>query len=80
MNGRGEVLLIVANAVLSLSLALTQAGAIQEPLLTQPQFTILILLAFITTLMTPIALRALVPPLCASSDKDFCELWRHSSS
>jgi Kef-type K+ transport system membrane component KefB len=78
MNGRGEVLLVVANAVLSLSLIMTQAGVIPEPLLTQSQFTILILLAFITTLMTPILLRIIVPPLCARSDKDFCELWRHS--
>jgi Kef-type K+ transport system membrane component KefB len=78
MNGRGEVLLVVAKAILLLSFTLTQAGEIQEPLLTQSQFTILVLTAFITTLMTPISLRALVPPLCAHYDKDFCELWRHS--
>lgn len=79
MNGRGEVLLVVANAVLSLSFIMTQAGVIQEPFLTQSQFTILILLAFVTTLMTPIFLRVTVPRLCSYYDKDFCELWRHSS-
>ncbi len=79
MNGRGEVLLIMANAVLSLSAALTQKGVIQEPLLTPSQFTILILTAFLTSLMASISLRALVPRLCAHYDRDFCELWRHSS-
>jgi Kef-type K+ transport system membrane component KefB len=79
MNGRGAVELIVAKAVLLLSLTLSQAGVIQEPLLTQSQFTILILMAFITTLIAPISLRLVVPPLCARSDKDFCELWRQSS-
>jgi Kef-type K+ transport system membrane component KefB len=79
MNGRGAVELIVAKAVLLLSFTLIQAGAITEPLLTKSQFTILILMAFITTLMAPITLRAAVPPLCADTDADFCELWRSSS-
>ncbi len=79
MNGRGAVELIVAKAVLLLSFGLIKEGVIAEPLLTQSQFTILILMAFITTLMTPISLRAAVPPLCAESDRDFCELWRGAS-
>jgi Kef-type K+ transport system membrane component KefB len=79
MNGRGAVELIVAKAVLLLSLSLTQVGTITEPLLTKSQFTILILMAFVTTLMAPISLRAAVPPLCADTDADFCELWRSSS-
>jgi len=79
MNGRGAVELIVAKAVLLLSYSLTKTGVITEPLLTQSQFTILILMAFITTMIAPISLRAAVPPLCADSDKDFCELWRDSS-
>jgi Kef-type K+ transport system membrane component KefB len=78
MNGRGAVELIVAKAALLLSYGLIQSGAITEPLLTESQFTILILMAFITTLLTPISLRALVPSLCTSSDKDFCELWRQA--
>ena len=76
MNGRGAVELIVAKAVLLLSFSLMEAKVITEPLLTQSQFTILILMAFVTTFLTPISLRAIVPPLCAESDKDFCELWR----
>jgi Kef-type K+ transport system membrane component KefB len=76
MNGRGAVELIVAKAVLVMSYGLMASGTITEPLLTSSQFTILILMAFITTLLTPISLRALVPSLCISSDKDFCELWR----
>jgi Kef-type K+ transport system membrane component KefB len=76
MNGRGAVELIVAKAVLLLSYSLMESNVITEPLLTQSQFTILILMAFVTTLLTPISLRAIVPPLCAESDKDFCELWR----
>jgi Kef-type K+ transport system membrane component KefB len=76
MNGRGAVELIVAKAVLLLSYGLMESKVITEPLLTQSQFTILILMAFITTLLTPISLRTLVPTLCGASDKDFCELWR----
>jgi Kef-type K+ transport system membrane component KefB len=78
MNGRGAVELIVAKAVLVMSYGLMASGTIAEPLLTESQFTILILMAFITTLLTPISLRALVPSLCISSDKDFCELWRRA--
>ena len=76
MNGRGAVELIVAKAVLLLSYGLMESKTITEPLLTQSQFTILILMAFVTTLLTPISLRAIVPSMCAASDKDFCELWR----
>ena len=68
----------MAKAVLVMSYGLMQSGVISEPLLTNSQFTILILMAFITTLLTPISLRALVPSLCNSSDKDFCELWRRA--
>jgi Kef-type K+ transport system membrane component KefB len=78
MNGRGAVELIVAKAALVMSFSLMQSGVISEPLLTDSQFTILILMAFVTTLLTPISLRALVPSLCNSSDKDFCELWRRA--
>lgn len=78
MNGRGAVELIVAKAVLLLSYGLLEKGVITEPLLTQSQFTILILMAFITTFITPLSLRAVVPPVCAASDRDFCELWRNA--
>jgi len=78
MNGRGAVELIVAKSVLLLSIPLLQQGVIKHPLLTDSQFTILILMAFITTLIAPVSLRVAVPPLCSDSDQDFCQLWRGS--
>jgi Kef-type K+ transport system membrane component KefB len=78
MNGRGAVELIVAKSVLLMSIPLLQQGVIKQPLLTDSQFTILILMAFITTLIAPVSLRVAVPPLCADSDQDFCQLWRGS--
>lgn len=77
MNGRGAVELIVAKAVLLMSYGLMQQGVITEPLLTQSQFTILILMAFITTFITPLSLRAIIPSLCAETDRDFCLLWHN---
>jgi Kef-type K+ transport system membrane component KefB len=78
MNGRGAVELIVAKEIILLSATLLSQGIIGSPLLTEAQFTILILMAFITTLIAPVSLRVVVPPLCAGSDKDFCHLWRNS--
>jgi hypothetical protein len=71
------VALIIAR-ILLLSSALLAHGAISSPLLTEAQFTILILMAFITTLITPISLRLTVPRVCSDSDQDFCHLWRNS--
>jgi Kef-type K+ transport system membrane component KefB len=76
MNGRGAVELIVANSVLMLSATLLREGVISQPLLTESQFTVLILMAFVTTLIAPISLRATVPSVCSKSDRDFCALWR----
>jgi hypothetical protein len=78
MNGRGAVELIVAKEIILLSATLLSQGIIGSPLLTEAQFTILILMAFITTLIAPVSLRVTVPPLCTGSDKDFCHLWRNS--
>ncbi len=76
MNGRGAVELILAKAVLVLSYISLKEGIINEPLLTNSQFTILILIAFFTTILAPISLRAAMPSLCSKTDADFCELWR----
>jgi Kef-type K+ transport system membrane component KefB len=76
MNGRGAVELVVANTVMAMSAKLLAGGVIREPLLTQSQFTILVLMAFVTTVVAPISLRAVVPSVCSKSDRDFCELWR----
>jgi Kef-type K+ transport system membrane component KefB len=79
MNGRGAVELIVANAVMAMSGTLLRQGVIAQPLLTQSQFTILVLMAFVTTLVAPLSLRAVVPSVCSKSDRDFCQLWRGTS-
>ena len=57
MNGRGAVELVVATVVLNLSAVLMETKIISEPLLTQAQFSGLVLMAFITTLVAPISLK-----------------------
>ncbi len=49
MNGRAAVEIVVASIVLNLSANLLSTNVISEPLLTQYQFSALILMAFITT-------------------------------
>ncbi|MDD2902876.1 MAG: hypothetical protein PHU44_10635 [Syntrophales bacterium] len=53
--------LIVAKAVFLMSYGLLQQGTITEPLLTQSRFTILILMVFITTFITPLSHRGRHP-------------------
>ncbi len=79
MNGRGAVELVIANAVIVLSDGLLKAGIIRQPLLTSSQFTVLVLMAFVTTLIAPLSLRAAVPSVCSRSDRDFCDLWREAA-
>ncbi len=57
MNGRGAVELVIASVILGLSDRLLAAGAIRDPLLTPGQFSALVIMAFVTTLITPILLR-----------------------
>ena len=57
LNGRGAVELVMATVVIGMSGNLLAVGHISEPLLTTDQFTSLILMAFITTLMAPITLK-----------------------
>jgi len=76
MNGRGAVELVVATVVINLSNELVAANAIVEPLLTQNQFSALILMAFVTTLMAPLTLRWAVVRTCRPNGKAaFCQLW-----
>lgn len=76
MNGRGAVEVVVATVVLKLSGELMTSGLIAEPLLTQDQFSALILMAFITTLIAPITLRWAVLKACSTNEKSsFCMLW-----
>jgi Kef-type K+ transport system membrane component KefB len=76
MNGRGAVELVVATVVLNLGRELMARGAVSEPLLTQDQFSALIFMAFVTTLIAPISLKWGVMRACGSDEKTaFCTLW-----
>lgn len=76
MNGRGAVELVVASVVIKLSNELMTSGVIQEPLLTQTQFSALIVMAFVTTLLAPITLRWAIVRTCRPNEKaSFCQLW-----
>ncbi len=81
MNGRGAVELVVATVVIKLSDELLAAGKIADPLLTPTQFSGLILMAFITTLLTPILLRWSVTRTCSLEEKEsFCRLMEEAQS
>ena len=76
MNGRGAVELVVATVVLNLSRELMETRVIGDPLLTQDQFSGLVLMAFVTTLITPLLLKWSVTSTCHPNEKaDFCRLW-----
>jgi Kef-type K+ transport system membrane component KefB len=76
MNGRGAVELVIASVVLRLSNNLLSSGAITEPLLTDFQFSALILMAFATTLIAPFSLKWAAMGTCLPDEKsDFCRLW-----
>jgi Kef-type K+ transport system membrane component KefB len=76
MNGRGAVELVVASVILKLSDELMSSGIVSEPLLTQNQFSALILMAFLTTLMAPLTLKWSVMKACSSDESaSFCMLW-----
>jgi hypothetical protein len=60
---------------------LIEKSLLQEPLLTQNQFSGLVLMAFVTTLLAPISLRWAVNRTCLPVEKaDFCQLWDSSSA
>ena len=81
MNGRGAVEIVVASVVLKLSNELMSSKTIAEPLLTQDQFSALILMAFVTTLIAPITLKWSVMKACSSNEKSsFCTLWDKSKT
>lgn len=76
MNGRGAVELVIMAIVIDLSDTLLAQGTIAEPLLTETQFSALVLMAFITTLLAPLMLRWSVIKTCTGNEKDeFCQLW-----
>jgi len=76
MNGRGAVEVVVASIVIKLSDELMSSGSIADPLLTNGQFSALIMMAFITTMMAPITLKWTIEKTCLPEEKaDFCRLW-----
>jgi Kef-type K+ transport system membrane component KefB len=80
MNGRGAVELVVAAVVINLSNQLLATGAISEPLLTANQFSALVFMAFVTTVMTPILLKWAVMKNCSHiNGASFCAIWRNST-
>lgn len=79
MNGRGAVEMVVASVVLALSKELLASNTITEPLLTQNQFSALILMAFVTTLLAPITLKWAALRACRADEKaSFCTLWEQN--
>lgn len=79
MNGRGAVELVVATVVLKQSQILMTNGVINAPLLTDNQFSALILMAFVTTFLAPVSLKWAVARACGSKEKaEFCDLWDES--
>ncbi len=79
MNGRGAVELVIATVVLHQSQELMAKGVISAPLLTGDQFSALLLMAFVTTILAPISLKWAVARTCGSTERaDFCELWDES--
>jgi len=69
MNGRGAVELVVAAVVLSHSNELMNAGIITTPLLTDIQFSSLVLMAFVTTLMAPFGLKWAIHTGCSKDER-----------
>lgn len=76
LNGRGAVELVIASVIIKLSNKLMSQGVISEPLLTNSQFSALILMAFITTLLAPVTLKWSAMKACSKDEKAlFCQRW-----
>jgi Kef-type K+ transport system membrane component KefB len=76
LNGRGAVELVIATVMIKLSNDLMAKGAISEPLLTNVQFSALVLMAFLTTMIAPITLKWSAMRACTPSEKvTFCNVW-----
>ena len=79
MNGRGAVEMVIAAVVIELSDKLIASHTITEPLLTQDQFSALICMAFITTLIAPLCLKWTVKKSSTFDENEqFISLWEKS--
>jgi len=71
--------MVIAAVVIELSDKLIASHAITEPLLTQDQFSALICMAFITTLIAPLSLKWTVKKAGTYDENvQFCNLWEKS--
>ena len=71
--------MVVAAVVIKLSDKLINSQTISEPLLTQDQFSALICMAFITTIIAPLSLKWIVKKACTHDENaQFCSLWEKS--
>ena len=75
MNGRGAVELVIATVVIHLSEDLMKSKVISEPLLTDNEFSALVLIAFVTTFISPLCLKRAVERTCTSEERaEFCRM------
>ncbi|MBU2551695.1 MAG: cation:proton antiporter, partial [Proteobacteria bacterium] len=75
MNARGAVELVIATVVVNASAELLAAGRIADPLLTRDQFSALVLMAFITTIIAPVSMKWAVMRTCLPDEQEsFCRL------
>lgn len=73
MNGRGAVDLVYATVAINLSRFLAETNPGQPPVMTQAQFSALIMMSFTLTLAAPLILKLAVRLACGRSDYlDFC--------
>ena len=76
MNGRGAVELVMASVVIRLSDKLMASNGISSPLLTQIQFSGLVIMALVTTALAPLSLKWAITRTCLPVEKsEFCTLW-----
>ena len=76
MNGRGAVELVMASVVIRLSDKMLAANEITSPLLTQVQFSGLVIMALVTTILAPLSLKWAITRTCLPVEKsNFCTLW-----
>ncbi len=79
MNGRGAVEMVIAAVIIEFSDKLIASYTITEPLITKDQFSALICMAFITTLIAPLSLKWAVKRSCTFDENaQFCSLWEKS--
>jgi hypothetical protein len=68
---------VLVAVVIQVSNQLMASNTISEPLLTNSQFSGLVMMAFITTMFAPISLKWAVGKACSKEENEaFCTLWK----